>query len=259
MELNINSNTIGAIGSIYRVLLPESFRQHSIVAKLKAQLLMRLGHDWIYNPFYYSMHVEGPAFRSAKTIATSILSDFVVKSVVDVGCGTGALLEALRDRGCNVFGLEYSQTALDYCHSRQLDVMKFDLKRDAFTGDRTFDVAVSMEVAEHLPDMVSDRYIDLLANLSPVIVFTSAPPGQGGADHVNEQPPSYWATKFQQRGFERAEAISQRWRENWRAAGDVESWYYKNLMLFRRVSGDQKGMKAPGKKVGHESVETRIR
>jgi hypothetical protein len=109
------------------------------------------------------------------------------------------------------------------------------LERDVFNDNRTFDVVVSIEVAEHLPGIVADRYVDLLTRLSRVVVFTAAPPGQGGADHVNDQPPSYWVTKFQQRGFEHAEELSHRWRESWKAAGDVESWYYKNLMVFRRV------------------------
>jgi hypothetical protein len=71
--------------------------------------------------------------------------------------------------------------------------------------------------------------------LSQVIIFTAAPPGQGGTNHVNEQPPSYWISKFQERGFKYAEELSQRWRESWEAEDNVESWYQKNLMIFRQV------------------------
>jgi len=53
-----------------------------------------------------------------------------------------------------------------------------------------FDLAVSMEVAEHLPEQVSEPYIDLLTRLSRVVVFTAARPGLGGSDHVNEQLPA---------------------------------------------------------------------
>lgn len=232
--MNGTENTIRVIANLYRIFLPKSVRQFSIVAKLKVQLLTLLGHDWIYNPYYYDMHVEGPAVRSAETIVNSILNNFEIKSVIDVGCGTGALLEAFRDRNCKVFGLEYSEAALNYCRARQLEVAKFDLERDVFTGNRTFDVAVSLEVAEHLAETVSDRYVNLLTHLSRVIIFTAASPGQGGADHVNEQPPSYWITKFQQRGFKHAEELSQCWSESWKAVGNVESWYHQNLMIFRR-------------------------
>src|SRR5262249_27263419 len=123
---------------------------------------------------------------------------------------------------------------LKRCRARGLEVTKFDLERNVFDNDRTFDVSVSMEVAEHLPETVADRYVGLLAQLSRIIVFTAAPPGQGGIDHVNEQPASYWIAKFQNHGFEHAAELSDRWRENWKASGDVRVWYYNNLMIFRR-------------------------
>jgi 2-polyprenyl-3-methyl-5-hydroxy-6-metoxy-1,4-benzoquinol methylase len=143
--------TISVIKNMYRAFLPASVRNSPIVGKLKAHLLGH-GHDWIYNSYYYERTVEGPAVRSAGTIADSILNEFKATRIIDVGCGTGALLEALRNRGCEVFGLEYSEAALKYCRSSQLSVAKFDLERDVFSENRTFDVAVSMEVAEHLPE-----------------------------------------------------------------------------------------------------------
>lgn len=218
--------------NVYRSVVPESVRDSDIVVKLKERLL---GHNWIYDANYYERKVEGPAVRSARTVATSVVNDFKPMSVIDVGCGTGALLQALRERGCEVSGLEYAEAALRYCRQRQLDVAKFDLESSVYQEGRTFDVAVSMEVAEHLPERVADRYVDLLARLSPVVVFTAAPPGQGGEDHVNEQPPSYWITKFRRRGFEHDSELSERWRQTWKAAGDVESWYFNNLMIFRRA------------------------
>lgn len=222
--------TIQILKGLYRALVPSSVRDSPLVTQLKARLL---GHDWIYNAEYYAKDIEGPAVRSAGSIADAILQEFQARRVIDVGCGTGALLAALRDRGCEVYGLEYAEAALQYCRARRLNVAKFDLEKDAFSAQQTFDVAVSMEVAEHLPETMAERYVDLLTRLAQIVVFTAAPPGQGGADHVNEQPPAYWISRFQQRGFAHAEALSQRWRERWQAAGDVESCYYHNLMIFR--------------------------
>jgi cyclopropane fatty-acyl-phospholipid synthase-like methyltransferase len=201
------------------------------VARLKAAIL---GHDWVYSADFFEKDVEGPAVRSAGTIAQSIVDEFAGRRIVDVGCGTGALLEALRARGCAVFGLEYAEAALEFCRHRQLDVAKFDLEHNVYQDSRTFDVTVSMEVAEHLPERVADRYVDLLTRLSPVVVFTAAIPGQGGTDHINEQPHSYWIEKYRQRGFEYLPEMSLRWRDTWKASGEVESWYYRNLMIFRR-------------------------
>jgi len=221
-----------AVTTLYRSLVPASIRASQAVAWLKAHVLT---HDWIYSSEFYRESVEGPALRSASRIAATIVDDLSATHIIDVGCGTGALLEALRDRGCRVHGLEYAEAALKYCRARRLDVAKFDLERDVHTDARTFDVAISMEVAEHLPERAADRYVDMLTRLAPVVVLTAAPPGQGGTDHVNEQPPSYWMAKFRERGFGHAYEQSQCWRESWKASGEVESWYYENLMIFRRA------------------------
>lgn len=217
--------------AVYRALLPKAIRRSPRVARAKADWL---GHDWLYDEDYYRSTVEGPAARSAARIASSIIEEFGPGSVIDVGCGTGALLETLRMHGCEVSGLEYSEAALRYCRARRLDVAKFNLETDAAIADRVFDVAVSLEVAEHLPEIAAERYVELLARLSRVVVFTAATPGQGGAGHVNEQPPSYWIRKFERHRLEHDEGLSRRWRERWQAAGDVEVWYCRNLMLFRR-------------------------
>lgn len=225
-------NTIKTnVKRLYRKLLPSIVRNSQLVSKIKLQLL---GHDWVYNEDYYTHTVEGPAARSSATIAKSIVNEFNPESVIDVGCGTGALLEALRGNGCKVFGLEYSEAGLEFCRARHLDVIKFDLEKDSLSDNRTFDVAVSMEVAEHLPEMIADRYIELLTQLSRNIIFTAAPPGQGGADHVNEQPPSYWIDKYQHHGFHYNENQSKKWRDSWKSSGEVEGWYHNNLMIFQQ-------------------------
>lgn len=216
------------VKAIYRALLPEAIRTSPVVSKLKAAVL---GHDGIYSEDYYASTVEDAAGRSVGAMADSIVSDLNPKTAIDVGCGTGALLEALRSRGVTVCGLEYSKAGLRRCAVRNLDVSRFDIENDSYLRNGTFDVAISMEVAEHLPGRVAERYIDLLTRLSRDVVFTAAPVGQGGEDHVNEQPPEYWIEKYAKRGFRLNNEASTRWAANWKANG-VESWYYSNLMVF---------------------------
>jgi SAM-dependent methyltransferase len=195
-----------------------------------------LPHDWVYDSEYYNETVDGAARASAPIMAQTIAQELHPRHVIDVGCGTGALLESLRNLGCEVVGLEKSTAAIKMCKERGLDVHDFDLESGTNPMNRSFDVAVSMEVAEHLPQSVDERYIDLLTSLGETVVFTAAPPGQGGTDHINEQPPEYWFAKFERRGFHFNRALSDRWRSDWQATGKVQDWYYKNLMLFDRTN-----------------------
>ena len=198
-----------------------------------------LSHDAIYNSVYFENDVEKPAVASAPAITESIISDLQPNSVIDVGCGTGALIQVLKENGCQVFGLEYAEAALQLCRARGVDVQKFDLEKETLAIGRTFDVAISMEVGEHLPEKSADRYVEILAQLSNTIVFSAASPGppeRHAHDHVNEQPKQYWLSKFRALGLECDEVMSRRWRKKWQDSGSVVYWYHENVMIFRRHS-----------------------
>jgi SAM-dependent methyltransferase len=193
-----------------------------------------LPHDWVYDAAYYDETVDGPARESAVTIAATIVRDLRPECVLDVGCGTGAMLEALANLGCAVMGFERSRAALDLARSRNLAVIEFDLNRCDVRPERG-DVVISMEVAEHLPQRVDEQYVELLTTLAPVIVFTAATPGQGGTSHVNEQPHKYWEEKFRRRRFVLNRELTSRWQEQWMASGSVAEWYWRNLMVFNAI------------------------
>lgn len=96
--------------------------------------------------------------------------------------------------------------------------------------NRTFDLAVSLELAEHLPAAASDRFISLLTSLAPAVLFSAAIPGQGGTEHVNEQWQSSWAERFKRRDYQPLDAIRPRiWRND-----DVAWWYRQNTFLYVR-------------------------
>jgi len=66
---------------------------------------------------------------------------------------------------------------------------------------RRFELAMCLEVAEHLPAESADILVETLTNLAPVVMFSAAHPGQGGQDHVNERWPAYWYRRFAQHGY----------------------------------------------------------
>jgi SAM-dependent methyltransferase len=194
-----------------------------------------LAHDDIYDASYYES-VEQTAADSAGPMAATILRDLAPTSVLDVGCGTGALLATIQAHGVRaVRGLEYSADGLARCRERGVEVAPFDLEHDSSGPVTPAHVVVSLEVAEHLGAKFADRYADLMAcHVAPGgwLVFTAATPGQGGKGHVNEQPHRYWIEKMRARGLRYDAQRSLAWRAEW--TGNVARWYSANLMLFQR-------------------------
>ncbi len=188
-------------------------------------------HDEIYDEEYFRF-VDRTTKQSADVIAGSVISDFKPLSVVDVGCGTGALLESLRTRGVQVKGLEYAQSALELCWARQLDVMKFDVASDELPELGEADLVISMEVGNQLPESSADRYIDVLCKIAPLVVFSSEIPGGGDKLPRNERPHRYWIEKFNQRGYRFDEERSAQWRKDWKEKGTAP-WFSRNVMIFR--------------------------
>lgn len=79
------------------------------------------------------------------------------RSVVDVGCGLGAWLRVFQEAGISdiqgVDGPHVDTATLEIPAARFTAI---DL-RVAFGMARTFDLVLSLEVAEHLPEVCADR------------------------------------------------------------------------------------------------------
>lgn len=217
-------------------ILPPAIREAGPLHDLAIRIMEKTGdRDDIYSAKYYQTMVEPYARKSVPQMARSIVETFHPKSVVDLGCGSGALLVALRKLGVHrLLGMDAAEAGLDIARARGLDVRKFDIVTDKLLYSACYDIAVSMETAEHLPASAADRYVELLCSLAPVVIFTAAHRGQGGIGHLNEQPPEYWKGYFTAHGFQSLEKIVADWQPAWRAAG-VADFYTNNLMVFQRT------------------------
>jgi SAM-dependent methyltransferase len=179
-----------------------------------------------YTPSFYGQ-AEG-ACHSADVIVPIVLSRLNVGSVVDVGCGTGGWLAAFRVHGVeDVLGIDG-----EWVQAAQLRIPPECLLLQDLTlpvcVPRRFDLAMCLEVAEHLPNTRAAGLVRDLTRLAPCVLFSAAVPGQGGTHHVNEQPLSYWSEHFARHGFAPADLIRPLiWADE-----RVEWWYRQNIVFF---------------------------
>jgi SAM-dependent methyltransferase len=180
-----------------------------------------------YAEQFYADQREG-SLRSAREVVPLILDMLKPRSVVDVGCGVGTWLSVFRDQGVqDVLGLDGAHVRPDMLMIPSELFQSADLAQPVPIG-RSFDLAVSVEVAEHLPMSAAEAFVVFLTTLAPVIVFAAAIPLQGGTEHVNEQWPDFWAAVFKKRGYSVVDAIRpQIWNNE-----NVEPFYRQDLLVF---------------------------
>lgn len=167
---------------------------------------------------------------------------FAPHAVLDVGCGSGQALAALRaaDPAMTLLGIDASAAGLRRARARGLPVERIDLAalsaraQPALTAAwRAFDLVLCLEVAEHLPPWQAPKLVGLLTTWHTVI-FSAAHPNQGGVLHLNEQPPDYWIDRFASRGF-RLDPRNDLFRREL-AGVDLPPWYAANANVFSRSS-----------------------
>jgi SAM-dependent methyltransferase len=168
------------------------------------------------------------SLSSAQVVVPKVLSMVKPGSVVDVGCATGAWLSVFQQLGVeDILGLDGSYVDTSKLRIPEKNFESVDLSKP-FTLPRRFDLAVSLEVAEHLPDRSAKKFVGSLCNLAPTILFSAAVPGQGGTHHVNEQWPEYWRLLFAEQGYLMFDPIRPAIWQNDRVA----SYYRQNMYLF---------------------------
>jgi SAM-dependent methyltransferase len=187
-----------------------------------------------YDEGFYDV-IRAGTQQSAAVVVPAVLAEIPARTVVDVGCGEGWWALEFAARGCQVLGLDGA-----YVHGSPLGdrFRAWDLATPLPDDLGTFDLAVCLEVAEHLPPERAAGFISDLCRLAPTVAFSAAVPGQGGVGHVNEQPPGYWVDHFAVHGFEVSGALRWGlWDDN-----RVEVWYRQNLLVATSTPDDFPGL-----------------
>lgn len=167
--------------------------------------------------------------RESALIILQLLFEYVKpQSMLDVGCGLGTWLAAAKSLGIDdVRGVEGPWLDRSRLQVDPELVTTCDLEQRISLG-RKFDLAVCLEVGEHLPEAAAVSLVASIADHADLVLFSAAIPHQGGHGHVNEQFPDYWAKHFASHGLRPLDCLRGRiWNDP-----KVMWWLRQNTLLF---------------------------
>lgn len=196
---------------------------------------MKESFSKLYNEKFYNNHTD-KSYNSASIILDELFKVYAPESVLDLGCGRGAWLAAAEAKGCSVLvGYDGNWINEQELLSKNIKFNPINLE-NSFQIDGHYDLVISVEVAEHISKDKAENFIKNLCNAADVIVFSAAIKGQGGTNHINEQPQSFWIKLFDKFDFEVVDFFRAKvWNNE-----QVEYWYKQNVFLFLNENGKKK-------------------
>ncbi len=205
-------------------------------------------YGWNDDAIPYNLRFDAPC-------ALRIVSDLKVKTILDVGCGNGALCGILEKQGLQVVGLDRDAEGIRLARETYKHVEFFQMSLDEHPGDLVkrypngFDAVISTEVVAHLysphelpalakkclkPEgylIVATPYHGYLKNLLLSIAdrwdVHHAPLWVGG--HIKFWSRKTLAMLLEKSGFEVI---------GFRGAGRV-AFLWKSMFLIARMPGDR--------------------
>ncbi len=182
-----------------------------------------------YTDAFYDKQVK-VSLRSAGLMLQRLSALWRPGSVVDAGCGRGTWLHAWERLGVEkLTGLDGPWVDPSKILSERIEFHPTDLNQP-FRLPGRYDLAMSLEVAEHCKPEASEAFVASLTSLADAIVFGAAYTGQPGADHINTRPHSFWCAQFLERGYQ----IFDYFRPKFWGVEKIAPWYQQNTFIYVR-------------------------
>lgn len=182
-----------------------------------------------YSRLFYEKQLT-QSKQSADEVLPIINTWFQPKTVIDVGCGVGAWLEVWKsyDNVNEIKGIDGSFVDKSLLQiDASVEFLQADLN-ERLPKLKSYDLAVCLEVVEHLEEKRADTFVEDLTKLSNIIIFSAAIPGQEGTHHVNEQFMSYWIDKFNSHDYKCYDIIRPLiWDKD-----KIAWWFRQNMVVY---------------------------
>jgi O-antigen biosynthesis protein len=159
----------------------------------------------LYDAAYYAHHCGGVYERNDAwtsffgSVAEHIIADLTPATVLDVGCALGFLVEALRDRGIEAYGIDISEFAIAHARDDMKEFVTLGSALEPF--GRRYDLITCIEVLEHLSPAEAQRAVANICAHTDHVLFTSTPHDYSEETHINVRQPEYWTRLFARHGL----------------------------------------------------------
>lgn len=134
---------------------------------------------------------------------------FKAQSFIDIGCGTGGMVQEAINQGLDAYGIEGDpETAQQLTEDlkSKITIHDYTVGPDPFT--QVFDIGYSCEFLEHVEEKFQDNYMKTFEKCKWIVV-TAAPTHWPGVHHVNCRSLEYWIRKFGERGLLYSQELSE--------------------------------------------------
>lgn len=183
----------------------------------------------IKEAYLHADEVSGANLAAQRIVPLILELTPEVRSVVDVGGGTGAWLQAFQKLGIETIQL---YDALEVAPGLLIEPSCFQPinLNEGLPAQDSFDLAICLECAEHLH---ADRALPLvkwLTSTADIVIFSAAVPGQPGKGHINVQPLEYWQKLFRQCDYVCHDLLRGQIIDDF----NIPYWYRQNLCVFTK-------------------------
>lgn len=189
----------------------------------------------IYGPdFFAEWGVRNDRYIQAARAITDILYDALKpKSLVDIGCGCGVYSHYFLEKKVRVLSIDGVKPPPEESYPIPFEIQDLTVPFKNTWG--TFDVALCLEVAEHIPEEFLSPFLQNVTQLSDTLIMSAAPPNQGGHHHVNEQPKRYWVQRLSEVGFHYNRKKTGRIIEETKKMKMPFMWMGEHISVYERI------------------------
>lgn len=183
----------------------------------------------VYGKEFYAKQAAY-SYQSARIVLNEVRRVFNFNSLIDIGCGVGTWLKAAQELGVSeIQGVDGNTIDEQFLYVPRTSIKVEDLNTFDKFGTKNFELAMSLEVAEHLNPSSSQHFIDILTSYSDVVLFSAGIPFQAGVNHINCQPLQFWVNLFAVKDYQCFDFLRKSLLDYDEA---VNCCYIQNTLLF---------------------------